>query len=120
MNPASVHTTRRRRAGLAAACTAFAMLGVGAVSASAATNAKPAITIKSFEFKPSPLTVKAGKKITVTNKDGTTHTLTSDAGKFDAGSIDGGDSASFVVKKPGTYKYHCEIHDYMKGTVKVT
>jgi plastocyanin len=79
-----------------------------------------AITIKSFAFKPTPPTVKAGTKITVTNKDGTTHTLTSDTGKFDAGSIDGGNSASITVKQPGTYQYHCEIHDSMKGTIKVT
>jgi plastocyanin len=117
--------TRRRSAWVLAAVGGLVLLGAGAVSASAsasvATKAKPAaITIKNFAFKPTPLTVKAGTKITVTNKDGTTHTLTSDTGKFDAGSIDGGNSASIMVKKPGTYKYHCEIHDFMKGTIKVT
>ena len=33
----------------------------------------PAVTIKNLAFSPKKLTVKAGSKVTVKNKDGTTH-----------------------------------------------
>ena len=97
MTTTAAAPNRRRSTWLLAVLAVLSLLAVGAVpaSASVATKAKPAaITIKSFAFKPTPLTVKAGTKITVTNKDGTTHTFTSDNGKFDAGSIDGGSSGS--------------------------
>jgi plastocyanin domain-containing protein len=54
----------------------------------------------------------------VSNKDGTTHTFTAIKGAFDTGNIDGGSSATVTVKKPGTYAYHCNIHNSMKGTIK--
>ena len=101
---------------------AVAALTAGTVTASAAmaATAKPSITIKDFEFKPTPLRVKAGVKINIANRDDTTHTLTADKGAFDAGRISPGKTASITVKKPGTYKYHCEIHNFMKGTIKAS
>jgi plastocyanin len=95
---------------------------LGAVAAGAATpRAKsPAVTIKGFAFSPKTLAVKAGAKVKVTNKDGTTHTFTANKGAFDTGDIDGGSSATVTIKKPGTYAYHCNIHSSMKGTIKAT
>jgi plastocyanin len=114
----------RVRAGVVALCVAGALIGVGAVgvggAATPAAKAKATITIDDFAFKPTPLKVKAGAKVTVKNDDSATHTLTADKGAFDAGKIESGDSGSVVVKKPGTYKYHCEIHDFMKGTITAT
>ena len=89
-------------------------------SAAMAATAGPSITIKDFAFKPTPLQVKAGVKIKIANRDDTTHTLTADKGAFDAGDISPGKTASITVKKPGTYKYHCEIHNFMKGTLKAS
>ena len=99
----------------------IATLIAGTLTASAATPASASsITIKDFEFKPTPLKVKAGVKIKITNRDDTTHTLTANKGAFDAGHISPGKTASIVVKKPGTYPYHCEIHNFMKGTIKAS
>ena len=39
---------------------------------------------------------------------------------FDTGDIDGGSSAKVTLKKAGTYKYHCNIHSFMHGTLKAT
>jgi plastocyanin len=114
----------RVRAGLVSLCIAGALIGVGAVgnggAATPAAKSKSTITIKDFKFKPTPFKVKAGAKVTVKNADDTTHTLTADKGAFDAGEIESGDSGSVVVKKPGTYKYHCEIHNFMKGSITAT
>jgi plastocyanin len=105
---------------LGAALLLAANLGVVAVGASTPLAKKPAVTIKGFAFSPKTLTVKAGAKIKVTNKDGTAHTFTANKGAFDTGDIDGGSSATVTVKKPGTYAYHCNIHSSMKGTVRAT
>ena len=81
-----------------------------------------AVTIKNFSFKPSPLTVKAGATVQVTNGDGTAHTVTADdKTSFDTSRIEGGAGKGFTAPtKPGTYAYHCNIHDYMKGSLVVS
>ena len=105
------------------ALTAVLLLAVSllAVAGASTPRAKSgAVTIKGFAFSPKTLKIKAGSKIKVSNKDGTTHTFTANKGAFDTGDIDGGSSATVTVKKPGTYAYHCNIHADMKGTVKAT
>ena len=105
------------------AATAVLAVGLGLAIAAAADDAarqEPSVTIKNLAFSPKTLAVKAGSKITVKNKDGTTHTFTANKGAFDTGDIDGGSSAKVTVKKPGTYVYHCNIHNFMKGTIKAT
>jgi plastocyanin len=106
---------------LSAAALLALTLGLGASAGASTPRAKsPSVTIKGLAFSPKTLTVKAGSKVTVNNKDSTTHTFTANTGAFDAGDIDGGSSATITVKKPGTYAYHCNIHDFMKGTIKAT
>jgi plastocyanin len=79
-----------------------------------------AITIQNFAFSPTPLNVKVGTKVTVTNKDGFDHTWTSDNGTWDSGHISSNQSYTFTFSQPGTYTYHCAIHTYMKATLNVT
>ncbi len=76
------------------------------------------VTIKTFQFSPSPATVKAGE-ITVVNEDNTTHTFTSDAaGAFNV-SLTGPHATKTVTVKAGTYKFHCAIHTSMTGELIV-
>ena len=120
---APARTVASRLTALAAATLLALGLGGFAVTsagASVASAKKPSVTIDNFAFAPKTLTVKAGSKITVKNKDSTTHTFTADKGAFDTGDIDSGSSASVTVKKPGTYAYHCNIHSSMHGTIKAT
>jgi plastocyanin len=77
-----------------------------------------AISIKNFAFSPNPIAVKAGTTLTVTNGDGTKHTLTADDKSFDTGELDGGAKATVKIGAPGKYTYHCEIHNYMTGTIE--
>jgi len=80
-----------------------------------------AVEIKGFDFDPADLTVKAGSKVTWTNEDSATHTVTSKEGpaEFDSKSKKKGDSFSFTFEEPGTYEYICNIHSQMKATVTV-
>jgi plastocyanin len=96
-----------------------------APASSPATGSSPSgkntITIKNFTFMPSKPKVKAGAKITVTNKDSTAHTVTgTGSAKFDTGHIDPGKTKTFnAPKKAGSYPFDCSIHPFMKGTLTV-
>jgi plastocyanin len=106
----------------------IAAVATFAFSSSSTSTAKPSgaatgnsVTILNFSFSPSPLTVAPGAHVTVSNRDGTTHTLSASAsGGFDTGDINGGSTTTFVAPtKPGTYHYQCNIHQYMHGVMTV-
>ena len=115
-----------RLLGLAIIALALATLGAacGSSSTSPAASGNGAaaatITIHSFTFGPAVLNVKAGTVVTVKNTDDTDHTVTALDGSFDTGPIHGGKSATFTVTKAGTVKFHCNIHNYMTGTIHAT
>jgi len=90
-------------------------------TAGAAKGAKTpnSITIASFQYSPQPLIVTAGTEVKVTNDDGTVHTVTANDGSFDTGDLDGGANATITLAKAGTFKYFCDIHNYMTGTIEV-
>ena len=94
---------------------------------SAPSGAGDAVTAKLFTFSPTPLTVKAGTKVTWTNDDQILHTVTS--GSPPPGSADGtfngpmdgkGTSFAFTFERPGTYRYFCMRHNQMTGQVDVS
>jgi plastocyanin len=59
--------------------------------------------------------------VTVSNRDGATHTFSSVSGPsaFDTGPLDAGSSAQVTFPKSGSYAYHCKIHSSMTGTITV-
>ena len=71
-----------------------------------------------FSFTPNSLTVKVGTKVTWTNHDSVTHTVTANQGAFTSPVLPGS-SFSFTFTKAGTYAYHCMIHPYMMATIVV-
>jgi plastocyanin len=90
----------------------------GAASAGGKAGSGTAISIKNFQFSPNPIVVKAGSTLSVTNDDGTVHTLTADDKSFDTGDLDGGAQATVKIGAAGKYAYHCDIHNYMTGTIE--
>ncbi|MDB5164101.1 MAG: plastocyanin [Candidatus Saccharibacteria bacterium] len=82
-----------------------------------------AVSISNFSFSPSSITVKKGTKVTWTNKDSTSHTVTPDKPDADfkgSDTLSNGDSYSVTFNTVGTFTYHCNIHSNMTGSVKVT
>ena len=78
------------------------------------------IRIADFKYEPPSATVRAGEAIAVPNADDAPHTLTDTAkAAFDSGTIKGKASGSITVERPGTYKYFCEFHPFMKGEIRV-
>jgi plastocyanin len=77
------------------------------------------ITIENFAFSPDTITVAVGSTVTWTNKDSTTHTVTSLTGVFDSGEMSHGSNFSHTFNQKGTFEYRCGIHTSMRGTVTV-
>lgn len=113
---------RRRLPGLRYGMHLLVLLGllwliVGATATSAADTA---ITIQGFAFSPATITVPVGTKVTWTNKDPATHTVTSDTGLFDSKNLTTGGTFSFTFTQAGSFAYHCNIHPRMTATIVVT
>ena len=93
----------------------------GSPTATSARAAAGGITISGFAYS-GTMTVKPGQKVTVTNDDSVTHTLTDKVShKFDTGDIQGsGGTKTFTAPtQPGRYPFGCTIHPDMKGTLLV-
>lgn len=78
-----------------------------------------AVAIKDFAFKPGSLTVAVGSVVTFRNDDSAAHTATADDKSWDSKNLAQSKTFVYTFAKAGTVKYHCDIHDYMKGTVVV-
>ncbi|WP_041997967.1 cupredoxin domain-containing protein [Streptomyces sp. AcH 505] len=143
----SLHTGRARFAAVASAVCLTALVGcsdsngggsgdssstpaattaVPSPSGSSSSSAQPGktaakVVIKNFKFKPSTLSVAPGTKVTVTNSDTTTHTMTATKGKaFNTGDIAVGKTVTFTApSKAGAYPFDCTIHPFMTGTLTV-
>src|ERR1044072_3011039 len=117
-----------------------AVSGAGSSSPSASTSnvaaSGPSLTIPQGasvqgnpSYQPATLTVKKGDTIQVQNKDTTPHTVTSgktledpNKGKdFDTSIISPSASAQISTSnlKAGEFPFHCDLHPYMTGTLKV-
>lgn len=80
-----------------------------------------AVSIQNFSFGPPTLSVKTGTRVTWTNNDPVTHTVSPDSsGTFSPQTLAPGQSFSFVFSAPGTLSYHCAIHPMMKGIITTT
>jgi plastocyanin len=98
------------------------MSSSAAASAPAAPVSGTTVAITDFAFSPASLTVKAGTKVTWTNKDGDAHTVTStgSGGPLNSPAMATNDVFSFTFDKAGTYNYLCTIHPFMTAVVTVT
>ena len=112
---------------LAASAAIVGACGSSGTPAPAATGAPAAaavnVDIKSFAF-PANTDVAKGTKVTWTNMDGTSHTVTSGTrptkdGKFDSGQLAGAATFSFTFAEAGTFNYWCTFHSSMNATITV-
>ncbi|MCZ7394655.1 MAG: glycosyl hydrolase family 18 protein [Candidatus Methanoperedens sp.] len=78
------------------------------------------VSISGFSFQPQTINVAPGTSVTWTNLDSTLHTVTSDTGLFDSGSLSNGQTFSRTFNVAGNYDYHCNFHSFMTGRVAVS
>lgn len=74
------------------------------------------VFIQGMAFNPSTITVTAGATVTWTNKDGFAHTVTSNTGIFDSGSLSTNGTFSHLFSTAGTFPYKCTIHPTMTAS----
>lgn len=113
-------TIRRTRIALTALFTlAFALLAAFG-SATPAAAADAAVAIDDFTFTPLALTIPVGTRVVWTNQQpGVAHTITSDTGVWDSGTLQTGATFAFTFTQVGTFAYHCVTHPTMQGSVTV-
>jgi plastocyanin len=76
------------------------------------------IRIHDFAFH-TPASVGRGATVTVHNKDGMTHTVTSNGGLFGVRVPAHGTRTFRAPSKNGDYRFHCNIHTSMHGVLHV-
>jgi plastocyanin len=106
----------RPRARIASALALFAILGLAAPTALAASRG---VSIRDFAFAPKTVEIRVGDRVTWTNRDSVEHTATASNGSFDTGLVGEGESHSVRFTVAGTYRYICTPHPNMTGTVVV-
>ena len=77
------------------------------------------VKISNFAFKPPRLVVSPGTKVVWTNEDSDPHTVTTDKPGFSSQALDTGSHYAEVMRRAGTFTYHCTIHPFMHGAVVV-
>jgi plastocyanin len=79
------------------------------------------VQINDYNFTPAMITVRPGTKVIWTNNSPMNlHTVTSDNGRFDSGSIaTNGGQWEYTFNESGIFSYHCTPHPFMRGTVVV-
>ena len=101
------------------ALTALAACSSSSKSSSSSSSGNPVITMQNTAFNVAG-PVKAGATVDIKNNDPFTHTVTSDDGTSFNVSVDAGKTATITApSKPGTYKFHCNIHSNMHATLIV-
>lgn len=75
--------------------------------------------MRELAFTPARLEVPAGTTIVWRNRDAVVHTVTADNGSWDSGGIEPGATWRRRFDRPGTYRFHCTPHPFMKGVVVV-
>jgi len=100
------------------------VLGCGAFCEKADNNTtifRQAITVQSNSFEPALVTVPKNSLVTWTNKDTAEHQIASDGdlAELKSGILDQDNAYMFTFEKTGTWKYHCELHPEIKGTIIV-
>ena len=85
----------------------------------AAWAADSEVTIDNFKFSPSPLTVKAGTKVTWVNRDDMVHSIVFPSLNLHSDPLDSGDAFAHRFDQAGTYDYLCGLHPFMHGRLIV-
>jgi plastocyanin len=90
----------------------------GAVPTPAPSQAPNEPFVDNYTFVPGTVTIRAGTRVTWTNRDQVKHTISATNAAF-SGMLSQGASASLTFNTVGTFTYFCAIHPQMRGTVVV-
>jgi plastocyanin len=122
-------STSRKLLGLAcaiamvvASCVGYSTSTQAGVGETSGRNAS--VAIQTFQFRPTPIEVRAGTRVIWTNQDDILHTVTSGTPenrdkRFET-QLDGkGITYSYTFTQAGSYTYFCDRHQSMPGEILV-
>ena len=76
--------------------------------------------VQKWGYEPRRLTVEVGDRVAFFNEGRIPHTATATNGAFDTGLARHNETRTVELTKPGTFRYICTPHPWMKGTIVVT
>ncbi|MGD9734083.1 MAG: cupredoxin domain-containing protein [Solirubrobacterales bacterium] len=90
-------------------------------SGSGVTRPPRAVKVRIVEsfYDPDPVAIQEGGKVIWRNEDPLPHAASAEDGSFNTGIIEPGKVKSETFKEAGTFRYVCEIHSRMHGTIEV-
>jgi plastocyanin len=77
------------------------------------------VAIENNQFMPIDLEVKVGEAVEWVNKDSEDHTVTFENGNFDVELVVGA-TGTYTFTEAGEYRYFCQFHPGMQGSVIVS
>ena len=77
------------------------------------------VVIENSQFMPTDLEIKAGTTVEWVNKDSVDHTVTFENGDFDTELVVGA-TTTVTFNEVGEYRYFCQFHPGMQGSVIVS
>jgi plastocyanin len=77
------------------------------------------VGMKGKIFDPGTADTLVGEPVTWVNDDGTAHDVATFADGFDSGRMEVGARFTQTFAEQGTYQYHCTLHRFMFGSVRV-
>ena len=95
------------------------VLPASAATPSQVLGATGQVGIVYFHYTPNTITVHVGDTVLWHNLSHFHHTVDADDESFESEILYQGDDFSHTFDGTGTFKYHCDIHDFMHGTVVV-
>jgi plastocyanin len=78
------------------------------------------ITIENYRFNPPSLEIPTGTTVAWTNLDIIPHTVTSEDGQLDSGTLVRDATFTHTFTTSGEIPYYCFLHRTMLGTISVT
>lgn len=95
------------------------LLGAAVLVMPAFAATKP-VAIRNFAYDPPTITIAPGDTVTWTNHDASTHTVTGDNDlTLRSNSMAQGGRYEHTFPVAGSFPYHCDFHQNMRGTVTV-
>lgn len=85
------------------------------------TSNSNTVSIKSYAFTPTTVTIAVGSTVTWINQDDDPHTVKSvePDTTLKSAALDTHEKYSFTFTRPGVYKYFCTLHPHMQGEIIV-
>jgi len=108
-----------KRASKALLAGVVGILGLIGQPLSAAAAVTQNVAISGFAFVPGSVTIASGDSVRWTNNDFAQHTVSADDNSFSSGTLSKGQVFTRQFSASGTFRYHCNFHPDMTGTIVV-